>query len=341
MKRKYILKTIIGIISLLFSMQLTQAAPGYQTIEIEVAHRDNPLQFHIWYPSKQDGDMKMLGENAVFTGVEVSVGATSQSKKFPLVLLSHGSGGNAQNISWIAYSLVNRGMIVVSTNHPGSTSGNSIALETLKIWQRSADFTSILDYMQKAPTIDLQPDFNRIGAVGFSLGGYTVLGLAGAQVKKQKYIEYCEQFPNMLDCRWFNFAGVNLSQIDASKFEQSNLDERIKAIVVIDPALSKAFTSKSLIEIKLPSLIINLGSKGEVPVGLDGKRIATIIKNSNYVNIKQATHFSFLGVCTAMGEDIIKQESEEPICSETGKRKRDDIHAEIKILVGEFLKNNL
>ncbi len=325
----------------LLSVATANSAPGYQTTQIEVAYRETPLPLHIWYPANEDGVSKTIGKNAIFSGVDLLTGATPKSGKFPVVLLSHGSGGNAANLSWIGSYLAERGMIVVSTNHPGTTSRDSSQLETLKIWQRPADFSAILDFLQETPPGNLQPDMDKVGAVGFSLGGYTVLGLGGATVKKQKYIDYCVQFPKLGDCKWYSSAGVDLSQIDAPKFEQSNLDKRIKTIVAIDPALAPAYTEESLAGFKLPSLIINLGAQSEITTGINGTQIAGALENATYSNIKDATHFSFLGLCTAIGKFVIKVAGEDPICSEVGQRTRADIHKELKVKIGDFLENNL
>ncbi|PCI02733.1 MAG: dienelactone hydrolase [Hyphomicrobiales bacterium] len=337
---KQISKTMSAIALLLLAISPTQAAPGYETMELKVAHRERSLPLHIWYPAMENVAATMLGKNIVFTGIEVRMGAKPQQGEFPVVLLSHGSGGNAVNIGWIAAHLADQGMIVVSTNHPGTTSRDSLPRETVKIWQRTADFSAILDFLETKPPHGLKPDLDRVSAVGFSLGGYTVLGLAGARVSKQKYVDYCLSYPHFLDCAWYAAAGVNLANMNAEKFGQSNLDKRIKTVVAVDPGLAQAFTSKSLGEIQRPVLIVNLGSLDEVPAGIDGADIVLALAHSEFARVEGATHFSFLGECTAMGEAIIKVEGDEPICSEISDRKRSDIHNELKGLIAAYLKKH-
>ena len=319
---------------------VAQSAPGYQTSMLEVKHREQPLALHIWYPAKDSGGKTMLGKNAVFTGIEVQRGAAPNKNKAPLVLLSHGSGGNAVNIGWIAARLANEGAIVVSTNHPGTTSRDSHPHETVRLWQRTADFSAILDHLQNNAPYGLLIDSSKIGAVGFSLGGHTVLGLAGAQVKKQKFIDYCDQYPKLSDCIWIQ-KGVDLKDIDAVKYGQSNLDPRIKAIVAVDPALAQAYDAKSLQGINKPILVINLGSADKVPAGINGHNIIKELPSASYATVKGATHFSFLGKCRTLGKYIIKSVGEEPICSEVSNRIRADIHVEIGTLVVNFMKKHL
>ncbi len=329
--------------ALVFSLSLVRSeahAAGYQTLSLKVSHRDSPLSLHIWYPSKDDGADIMLGKNVVFKGVQVRAGATpikTPKTKFPLVVLSHGSGGNAVNIAWIGAALADAGMIVVATNHPGSTSGDSTPMRTLKIWQRPADLSAIITRFEKQPPFGLRPDMKKVGAVGFSLGGYSVLGLAGAQVRKQKYIDYCDGELSRLDCAWFAKAGVDLNIIEKSKFEAIFADVRLKTVVAIDPGLAQAFDISSLKSMKLPTLIINLGAKGHVPRAIDGEKIASLLLRAKHMNIKGASHFSFLAQCTKIGESIIKSKGEEPICSEVGTRKRSDIHQQLKEIISAFL----
>lgn len=326
---------------------ITQSAPqsaigaGYQTTRIAAPHREKGLELHIWYPDQGDGERQKLGKNAVFVGVDVNINANPQGDSFPVVLLSHGSGGNAVNLSWIAAHLADEGMMVVATNHPGTTSRDSLPSETIKIWERPADMSVILDYLQTAPSAGLKPDMARVAAVGFSLGGYSVLGLAGAKTSKNKFFDYCDQYSSMWDCKWLVSTGMDLKKSVQMKFDQSNLDARVKTVVAIDPALAQAYDMESLEEIKLPTLVVNLGVDEEVPLAINGKLIAGSLAYSTYRTIKGATHFSFLGECTFMGKTIIVASGEDPICSEVSERKRRDIHEELKGVIGEFLRENL
>jgi predicted dienelactone hydrolase len=49
-----------------------------------------------------------------------SCGAVSLASAAPLVVLIHGSGASADALVWIAFDIVERGVIVVAADHPGS-----------------------------------------------------------------------------------------------------------------------------------------------------------------------------------------------------------------------------
>lgn len=310
------------------------AAPGYMTTSLDVDHRDQSLAVHIWYPAT-DGTSTKLGKNAVFKGAHVLKDATPQGGAHPLVILSHGSGGNAANLSWIAGALAEQGMIVLAANHSGTTSGDSHPIHTVRIWERPADQAALIDFASNLPR-GLTADMRSITSMGFSLGGYTALAHAGAQVRKADFIAYCDANPHRPDCGWFARGGVDLNIIDAPRFEQSNMDPRVTAVVAIDPALAQAYKSESLADMTQPTLLINLGENAPLPV--DAKEIAPHMPNATFTEIKGATHFSFLGECTRTGWMLLKMADEDPICTETSERSRADIHAELKDVILDFLK---
>ena len=328
---------ILFVITLLLATIPATAQTGYRTTTLAVAHRTQPLELHIWYPATEDGTPQSIGKNAVFVGVDVAINASVVDAPHPLVLLSHGSGGNAVNIAWIASYLAKQGMVVIATNHPGTTSRDSIPQETVKIWQRPDDLSAILDHVEQSLIKEFHIDMTRVGVVGFSLGGHTALSIVGAQADQNAYVSYCEQYAAFLDCAWFRSAGVDLRAIDTDMFEQNNSDPRIKASVAIDPALAQAYQAASLAKISVPVQIINLGTPETVPMGINASKASRHLPNVEFNNVTGATHFSFLGLCTEIGEMIISGEGEEPICTETGDRSRHSIHEELKALIGGFL----
>jgi len=316
---------------------------GYTTTMMPVEHRSRDVELHLWYPTTTTTtttttqEPSTLGSNAVFHGVEVAKGATPRSGALPLVLLSHGSGGNAANLAWIATELANRGMVVAAPNHPGTTSRDSLQAETIKIWERPADLSAIVDLGLSGGFDGITIDAEAIAAVGFSLGGYTVLGTAGAQVSKAAYIDYCDANAGLMDCGWLAEGGVDLATIDQTRYEQSNLDPRINAVVAIDPALSAAYTPGSLEKMQIPVQLINLGEPADMPAAIDAAPLLAPLPYATLHNVAQAEHFSFLGLCKWMAPALLRAIGEDPICSEPGDRSRDSIHTELRTTIGGFL----
>ncbi|EKE45298.1 hypothetical protein OCGS_0388 [Oceaniovalibus guishaninsula JLT2003] len=330
----------LGFAVLILAGGVAQAQPGHIATEIDVAHRDVPLPVHVWYPTDQRDPVTRLGGNAVFVGAPVVEDAQSLGDPAPVVLVSHGSGGNAANLGWLANALTDRGVIVVAPNHPGTTSGDSLPQRTVMPWERADDLGAILDWLKRAPPEGLSPDLDRVGVLGFSLGGHTALRVAGARVSKSAFIAYCEGNIG-LECQWLADGGADLTAIDATRYEADDRDARIEAVIAVDPALAQAYTAESLGRIDVPVLLINLGDPETIPAGVDAAAIAPTIPGARHLYVSGASHFSFLGRCTWLGWAVVGLSGEDPICADPGPRARADIQAEIATAAGAFLSDVL
>lgn len=321
------------IISLISST--AQAAPGYMVQKITADHRDKPLQVRLWYPSAENTPLTVIGKNAVFVGEQVHQNAEPKTENAPLILFSHGSGGNADNMSWLAATLVEQGYVVAAPNHHGTTSGDSTPLNTVKLWERPADLRAVLDHLETTPINGVSLDMNNITAMGFSLGGYTAMALGGARVSKADYISYCDAHVGLWDCAWL--ADIDLPDMDQTTYEQDNSDPRITSVIAIDPALAQAYQADSLQQMDIPVQLINLGNKGDIAHGVNGESFIEELPNGTLEFIEDTWHFSFLGKCTKGGWVFIKAVGEDPICTDISDRTRDEIHMESSQKITEFL----
>jgi len=105
--------------------------------------RDTDVSFDIWYPAHPGGKTVTVGGNGVFFGTQAGRRAPRREGTFPLVLISHGAGGNAGQFGWIASELANNGYVVVLPNHPGTTSGNASAQAAVSIFKKGRLWSSV------------------------------------------------------------------------------------------------------------------------------------------------------------------------------------------------------
>ncbi|MCY4334287.1 MAG: hypothetical protein OXC60_06395 [Litoreibacter sp.] len=315
--------------------------PGYLVAEVEVAHREAEearLQAFLWYPAADPGaEPSLHAQNALFYGFHAIENATPAEGPLPVVLLSHGSGGNGPQLGWIARDLAMRGFIVLSVNHPGTTSGDSDPHRTPHIWERTQDFRAALDWLLETPPAGLAPDPARVASAGFSLGGHTALALGGTRVSKQAFIDYCDAFSDKIDCGWMNAAGVDFNAIDAARYEADLSDPRIIATVAVDPALPRAMTSESLSAMSKPKLLVTLGALDEVPTAMNPGPILASLPSAKLHETRAAWHFSFLAECSPLGRIIIGAVEDENICDDPILRSRGDVHEELRPVIGDFL----
>ncbi|MFB9952862.1 alpha/beta hydrolase family protein [Rhizobium puerariae] len=327
---------------------------GVREIRVASPERGAALDVTVWYPSEGDGEATVIGDNRVFEGTPASRNATIGKGRFPLVLLSHGSGSRAIGMAWIATKLAEAGFIVAGPDHPGTTSGDSTPAATPRIWERTRDLSAIVTALAGDGPWQASVDRERIGVLGFSLGGSTAMELAGARADLDAYVRYCENYAMMMDCRWFRggrgfvndepvtVEKLDLRTIDRGRFEQSNRDPRIVSAVVVDPGLAMAFQPESLKSIDIPLTVINLGSAGKIPVAVLADRLAGQVPGSAYAQVDDSDHFSFLPVCRQGAADFLKSVGEsDPICEEDGLRLRADIHEQLAGLIRQAFERTL
>lgn len=299
------------------------------TLTLAPAHRDTEVTLHLWYPARPDGTAVLIGHNALFHGTWAAEGATPAPGAHPLVLFSHGSGGNAERLGWFASALAARGYVVAAPNHPGTTSRDSDPFRTPMVWERTADLSAALDRLLGDPPTGLTIDPARITAAGFSLGGHTALALGGVRLSKRAFLDYCDRAAGQLDCGWMQDAGVDFAAIDASRYESDLSDPRVTRIVAVDPALTPAMTPESLAGLTDRVLVLNLGTPDSLPLGLNAAKAAATIPGATYVALRGAAHFSFLAECSPLGQIVIGLAGEDSICSDRGLRPRDEVHADL------------
>ncbi|WP_394688441.1 alpha/beta hydrolase family protein [Hoeflea sp.] len=340
-----------------FALTMTATAAelvGTRDITVFSVERQMNLPVTIWYPASHGPQATVLDESRVFEGTPASVDAEPEKGQHPLVVFSHGSGSSIQSMGWLAAHLAKAGFIVAGPNHPHTTSGDSTPADTPLIWQRVDDLSSIITALSASQDWGGIVDNERIGVLGFSLGGAAAMKISGARASLEGYADYCETWPDMPDCRWF--AGgiayadwemvevdpLDLRTIDKGLFERQNRDPRIKSAVLVDPSVAQAFNTESLRQIDIPMAFINLGSPESIIAGVDSHELAALTPHGSLSHIDQAIHFSFLPECRRGAEAFLKQVGEvDPICDDGGSRSRADIHAELKQMIATLFTSTL
>lgn len=291
--------------------------PGHDRFDLSAAHRAAPVAAFIWYPAANPTYRAPVGDGPIFEPSFAFMAPAIAEGQHPLVLLSHGSGGNAQTLGWLASGLVVRGAMVLAVNHPGSTSGDSSPRRSVDLAARASDLSAALDMILADPAFAPHIDRDRIATIGFSLGGATSLGLAGVRFVGAQQDANCATGPEAADCGFFRRGGVRFA--DYPGFDADTSDVRISRAVIIDPGFGGAVDPASLPS-ALPGItLINLGAAdrlGAADVGPDGNDLARRLPAARYVEIAPANHFTFLSPCKPGAAGMLEEEGDDPICSD-------------------------
>lgn len=341
---KAFLSTAVAV-SLVNGAQASDLA-GFERFDLRTAHRASLIQGSVWYPVSSKTYRGLIGDNILFKGTMAYVGAGIAQGRHPLILLSHGSGGNMDALSWLSSSLALKGAIVLAVNHPGSTSGDSSPLRSLSLGKRARDLTAALDQALADPVFSRFVDPSRIYALGFSLGGGTALNLGGLRFDRAAYHIYCEQFDGTLggkqleDCAFFTKGNVDFSALPED-FSADGKDDRIKAVVAVDPGFSYAVAQDSLASLSAPTMLLSLGEEDRLvaaDVSKTGSNLVNRLPNATNPVIAPANHFTFLAECKEQGPAILNEEGEDPVCTDPKGAHRGSVHQRIIDKIVTFLR---
>lgn len=243
-----------------------------------------PLRVIIWYPSEGGGKEEKIQDASQFSK-PVSVlhdGELSSSRKYPLIVLSHGSGGDALQMRWIGYYLSSHGYITVSVSHSGTAKEERqtapLTLSEYCMWERPQDISAVLNNMLADPVFSSRIDTNRIGAAGFSLGGATVIWAAGARLDLEELKKNAPALPPYLQEPLKKVIEMTKNdprvQGSVAHAGDSFKDKRIKAVFALAPAIGYGFTAEGLKDIHIPVRIVVGDADIITPPAINAKHYA-------------------------------------------------------------------
>lgn len=237
-----------------------------------------------------------------------------------MVLLSHGTGGSAAGMEWLARRLVNRGYIALGVSHHGNTGGEPYRAEGFVcLWERAPDLSRMLDHGENwQGDLAGHIDNDRIFAAGFSAGAYTVMLLLGAIAQFSQFEESRlkpggprgpREFPDLADHIPSLLHTSAPFRGSWSRISQSYRDRRIKAALVCAPGRSvRGFSEESLKTIARPALILVGDADTTAPVEECSEWLHARLDKSAFTALPGGLgHYVFLPEGTAMGLSFAEQ----------------------------------
>ena len=272
----------------LFIAAIVPAAHA-QSMEAGFQHLTTPdgIEVGVWYPATGTPVHQRLGLYAQ----DVVVDARVPEGKHPLVVISHGTGGDFAGHVDTAVSLARAGFIVAALTHPGDNwRDNSRAT---RIEGRPAALSATISYMLEAWPGHAAIDPDRIGAFGFSAGGFTVLAAAGGKPDMTRFANHCAQHPSFFVCTLLKSQPRALTSA-----WPSTTDPRIRAIVVVAPAIGFTFDRVGLAAIRVPVQLWRADDDRILPAPFYADAVrAALPHKAEFHAVPGAGHFDFLAPC--------------------------------------------
>lgn len=192
-----------------------------------------------------------------------------EANSIPVIVFSHGLGHSRVYFRDVANHLASYGFAVAMPEHVGS---NETQLQAMQTWladeffqqrefiNRPLDISFLLDELTRlnASQFGNQLDPNRVGAIGHSFGGYTILATAGATVDFDRLQQQCapeaefvSNISRLLQCRALELT----SPEDVALLSEGGLrDERIRFVMAFN-TVSNLFGETGMGRIQVPTLI--------------------------------------------------------------------------------------
>jgi predicted dienelactone hydrolase len=251
-----------------------------------------PVEVSVWYPTDAAPRAQPLG---LFTA-EVATDSRVTSGRHPLVVISHGNGGDDMSHIDTALALARAGYIAAALTHTGDNPHDHS--RAIDVANRPRQLKLLVDYMLSDWGQHTAVDPARIGAFGFSAGGFTVLTAAGGEADLAKVLPYCQLHPAYYSCQLVARFPDATARIAAAHPVWTH-DTRIRAVVAAAPALGFAFGKSGLVAVTQPIQLWRAAEDHILPQPDSAEAVDHDLPiPPDYRVVANADHYDFLAPCS-------------------------------------------
>ncbi len=267
----------------------TFAGLRLQTLQTSPSEK---IDVALWYPTSTPSQATTIGPHVQ----DVAMGAPASTGPFPLIVISHGTGGMNMNHHELAAALARGGFVVAALTHPGDNyKDRSLVGKPGYFTERPRQVSRMLDALLADPTWKPLIDPERIGFLGHSAGGFTGEALIGATPSIANTLRHCAA--NYDEDLWFcKVSGSKEKAIENARNAEyvpavpSSTDPRIKAAVLTAP-LGQFFPEASLKAVKVPVRVYVAGRDDVLIPKFHAAYVARTIPGAETIMIQNGGHF--------------------------------------------------
>ena len=242
---------------------------GCRTLGIADAALALTFPLLVFYPTGTPSRPEPIGPYTL----DVALDAPIESGPFPVVLISHGTGGSPLTHRLLAHFLAAHGFVVgLPRHHANHRDDNAWHNTPDNMVARPRHVSLAIDALLAEFGAALRPDW--VAVVGHSLGGYTALALAGGQPGSLPH-EHADGTPQRIP---------------------TAPDARVRALVLLAPATVWYRPVAALRNVRVPILLL-MGGKDEWTPDFHAQIVLNGVADRDQVthrSIENAGHYSFL-----------------------------------------------
>lgn len=231
--------------------------------------------------------------------LDVAIGAAPVDPVKGLILLSHGIGGSELGHSSLAQALARHGYLVAALRHPGDNwQDRSLIEKTPERYfdERPRQASRVIDAILASPMwkdrIAADARGPRVGALGHSAGGYTVLALAGARPDLSRVRDHCRA-EAALDPVFCGVSRPGAALTELPPAVQSLRDARVRAVVAMAPA-GVPLTAESLAAVTPATMVWVAELDRFLVPRFHAEWVARHLPAPNLRRVANAWHFAFM-----------------------------------------------
>ena len=288
-------RVLASLATLLVAAHAHAYEAGWMQIRVAGTTPDAPTTtVALYYPTMAAPHATAMGPFAL----DVAIGGKPVDKVKALILLSHGIGGSELGHSVLAQALARDGYLVAALRHPGDNWQDRSLIEKSPeryFDERPRQASRVIDAVLADPgwkdRIASDSEGPRVGALGHSAGGYTVLALAGARADLSRITEHCRVEASADPI----FCGIGRSRVamPPPAATPSLKDERVRAIVAMAP-VGVPLTAESLAAVRSATMIYEAELDRFVVPRFHAEWVASNLPAPNLHRVPNAWHFAFL-----------------------------------------------
>lgn len=283
---------------LLTTAQAIASQAGWRQITIPgVTAQAAPTVAVLYYPTQAAARSIAMGP----FNVNVAVQAAPEAKVKGLIVLSHGTGGSELAHSSLAEALAQHGYLVAALRHPDDNWQDRSLRQaglTRYVTQRPQQVSRVIDALLRDPEwkdrIASDARGPRIGALGHSAGGYTVLALAGGRPEPSRFEAHCkaERADDPIFCSTGDVRPLAMNDGAVALSIPSLMDVRVRAVVALAP-MGVLFSAASLAQIRIPVAVYEAQQDRFLVPRFHAEWVAASLPGVEMHRVPNAWHFAF------------------------------------------------
>jgi predicted dienelactone hydrolase len=287
------------------AVQVMAAQSGWRQIDVPGASdAAPPMRVALFYPTQAAASHIVMGPFSA----QVAVQAEPEPQFKGLIVVSHGIGGTEQGHNTLAVGLAQQGYLVAALRHPGDNWQDDSLFKKGAVpyfGERPQHISRVIDALLQdplwGPRIATDVHGPRIGAMGHSAGGYTVLAVAGGQPDVARILAHCQQHrdddPIFCSLGGKAQAPAPVARSDALEASDKQVpdyrDPRVRAVVALSPT-GVMLTADSLAKITIPTAVYFAEQDRFLVPRFHAQWIAAHLPKVQMHAVSNAWHFAFM-----------------------------------------------